>query len=98
MSNIFKRNQTIPYELRNCNTFRSRRVIFVKYDTEAMLYLAPIIWSIAPEIIKNSKSLELFKLKIRKWSPKSSCSLCKTCLKFVLNLAYFEIGKTKILF
>ena len=47
MSNVFK--QSIPYELRNCNTFRSRRVNSMKYGTETMSYLAPKIWSVVLE-------------------------------------------------
>ena len=72
-------SQSTPHELRNCNTFRSRNVNSVKYGTETMPYLAPKIWSVVPEIIKNSKSLESFKLKIRKLKPECLRRLCKTC-------------------
>ena len=66
MGNVFKQNQSIPYELKNCNTFRGRRANSVKYGTETISYLAPKIWSVVPETIKSNKLLELFKLKIRK--------------------------------
>ena len=36
-----------------------------------------------PGAIKNSMSLESFKLKIRKWNPECPCRLCKTYLKHV---------------
>lgn len=60
MRNVFKQNQPIPYELRHCNTFQSRRANSVKYSTETIPYIASTISSIFPEIIENSKSLELF--------------------------------------
>ena len=60
MRNVFKQNQPIPYELRHRNTFQSRRANSVKYSTETIPYIASTISSIFPEIIENSKSLELF--------------------------------------
>ena len=65
MSNFCKRNHNIPYELRNYNMFQSRRANSVKHGAETISYLAPKLWSIVPETIKNRKSLELFKLKTR---------------------------------
>ena len=65
MKNVFKQNQSIAYELRKCKTFRSRRTNSVKYGTKT-IYLTPKIWPIVPETTKNGKSLESFKLKIRK--------------------------------
>ena len=39
----------------------------MKYGTEAMSYLAPKIWSLVPNAIKTSKSLNVFKSKIKQW-------------------------------
>ena len=47
----------------------------MEYGTETTSYLAPKLWSIVPEIIKNSKSLEPFQLKMR--MRKCPCRLCK---------------------
>ena len=47
----------------------------MEYGTETTSYLAPKLWSIVPEIIKNSKSLEPFQLKMR--MRKCLCRLCK---------------------
>ena len=69
MNNIFKQNQNIPCELKNCKTFRSRRAKSVKYGTETISYLLPKNWSLVPDSIINSKSPELPKLKVRKWTP-----------------------------
>ena len=43
MSNVFKQDQSIPYELRDCNTFNTFRVNSVKYGTGTISYLAPKI-------------------------------------------------------
>ena len=42
----------------------------MKCSAETITHLAPKIWFIVTEAIKNSKSLESFKLKVRKWKPK----------------------------
>ena len=83
MSKVFKLNQNFPYELRTLNPLRSRNPKTVKYGTESISYLAPKIWSIIPDTIKNSESLESFKFKIRKWTPNCPCRLCKTFLQHV---------------
>ena len=62
---LFKQHQSIPYEVRTCNTFGSK-TNSVKYGTETILCLAAKISPSVRETTKNSKSLELFKLKIRK--------------------------------
>ena len=108
---VFKQNQSIPYKLRNCNTFRIRRA-----NSETTPYLSLKIGNIVLDRIKNSKSLESLKLKIRKWKPECPCRLCKTYLKHVgfiwrclffffspsqlrlFHLTCFEIEVTKIYF
>lgn len=83
MNNIFKFNTEIPYNLRERNELVSRKARTVKYGTETISVLAPNIWSIITEEIKNSTSLSLFKAKIRKWRPDCPCSLCKRYLQHV---------------
>ena len=63
----------------------------MRYGKETISYITPKIWSIVPETIKNSKSLESFKLKIRKQKPKCLCGFHKTFLKHVgfFHLANF---------
>ena len=83
MNNIFKVNQTIPYDLRKRNALQSRNPNSVKYGTETISYIAPKIWSLVPERIKNCDSLKSFKQKIRKWKPACPCRLCKVYLQHV---------------
>ena len=60
MNNIFKISQTIPYDLRKQNVLQSRNSSFVGYGTETISCIAPKIWSLVPETIKNSDSLKSF--------------------------------------
>ena len=55
----------------------------LKYETETIFYLAPKIWSLLPNVIKSSKSLDVFKSKIRQWEPDCPCRLCKNYLQHV---------------
>ena len=69
----------LQYNLRNRNPFQPEKVNTVLNGTETLSFRGPKIWSIVPEIIKNSKSLSEFKSKIRKWEPIGcTCRLCKT--------------------
>ena len=69
MKNVFHFNTNIPYNLRSRSELYSRNPKTVKYGTETISYLAPKIWSLVPNAIKSSKSLDVFKSKIRQWEP-----------------------------
>ena len=55
----------IPYNLKSRSELYCRNSKTAKYGTQAVSYLAPKIWSLVPEAIKSSKSLEAFKCNIR---------------------------------
>ena len=56
------------------------------YGKGCISYLATIIWNQVPEEIKNSKSVNSFKKKIKQWIPENyPCTLCKTYIK---NIGY----------
>ena len=78
--NVLHFNPNIPYKLRTRSERSCRNPKRVKYLTEAVSYFAPKVWSLAPEAIKNSKSLDAFKSKIRQWEPDSPCRL-RTCIE-----------------
>ena len=43
-------------------------------------YFSSKIWNIIPDEIKNSLSLDEFKIKIRQWAPSNcQCELCRSC-------------------
>ena len=58
MNNIFKVNETVPYDLRTRNVLQGRIPSSVRYGTETISYIAPKIWSFVPETIKNCDSLK----------------------------------------
>ena len=58
-----------PYELRNNNSFKRRRVNSVWHGTESVSYLGPKIWDLVPIETKESESLNGFKFKIKRWVP-----------------------------
>ena len=57
MNNIFKVNQTVPYDLRKRNVLKSRNPSSVRYGTETISYIVPKIWSLVPETVKNCDRL-----------------------------------------
>ena len=83
IKNVFHFNTNVPYNLRSGSELYSRNPISVKYGTKTISYLAPKIWSLVPNAIKSSKSLDVFKFKIRQWEPDSPCRLRKFYLQHV---------------
>ena len=83
VKNVFHLNTNIPYKLSSCSGLYSRNPKTVKYGTETISYLAPKIWSLVPNAIKSSKSLDVFKSKIKQWEPDCPCRLCKNYLQHV---------------
>ena len=80
LNNVFHKNISNSYDLRNHKKLYSRNPKTVRYWTETVSYMAPKIWSKVPETIKMSSSLQFFKTKIRKWKPKCNCCLFTTYL------------------
>ena len=70
-----------PYDVRNSNSFKRRGINSVWYDIELVFYLDPKIWDLVPNEIKESESLNTFKLKIKRWAPEGCpCRICKIYL------------------
>ena len=63
LKEVFKVNQTIPYDLRMCNELYARHPKTVRYGTETISFLSPKIWSLIPQNIIDSGSLPCFKKK-----------------------------------
>ena len=83
MKNVFHFNTSIPYNLGSRSELYSRNPKRVKYGTETMSYLALKIWSLVPNAIKSSKSLDISKSTIKQWEPDCPCHLCKNYLQHV---------------
>ena len=69
---------TQHYNFRQNRDFRLRSVKSVYHGSESISYLGPKIWEIVPAKIKETNSLNSFKIEIHKWVPQScSCRFCK---------------------
>ena len=77
MSEVFPLKTSVKYF--SDNPFMTRNVRTVRYGTETLAHLAPKIWVIIPKDIKESRSLKLFKRRIKLWKPvECPCKLCRT--------------------
>ena len=66
LSEVFKVNETIPFDLRMRNELYAGNSKTVKYVTETISFLSPEIWYLIPQNKKDSGSLPCFKKYIRK--------------------------------
>ena len=72
------------YNLHRNNTFERSQVHSVYHNTESLSFLGPKIWDLVPLELKQLESLEVFKLKIKKWIPfECPCRLCRTYIQQV---------------
>ena len=83
MNDVFQVNTPAPYYLRDKNELYSKNFKTMVYGTESVSFMAPEIWSIVPQELKNSQSLYSFKKDIWRWKPNCPCWLCKTYLQHV---------------
>ena len=58
----------------------------VKYGLETLRSLGPKLWTMIPSETRNSTSLSVFKMKIKKWVP-NSCP-CRLCKSYVPGLGF----------
>ena len=78
------------YNLRNGLICSSYKIKTVRYGTETITYLGPKIWSIIPDEIRESASLETFRQKIKLWKP-NSC-LYRICKKYIANVGFVNLS------
>ena len=87
MSGLSKIKET-KYNLRYTNGIVSNKPHTTMYGLDSVSYLAPKIWEQIPTEIRNCKTLNLFKVKIKTWVPaKCPCRLCKV---YVSNVGYID--------
>ena len=85
VNEVFQK-RTSSYNLRANSSFFTRPVHSVYNGTESRSFLGPKIWELEPEDAKQSKSLEVFKNKIKKWVP-SRCP-CRLCRVYLQNIGF----------
>ena len=88
-SDIFIINNQNGPRLRSQNDFFRPPVRTVYNGENTLRVFGPIIWSIIPDEIKNTDSLDNFKNKIRKWKP-INCP-CRLCKDYVSNVGFVNI-------
>ena len=87
MNDIFPR-RTLQYNLRGNQVFSSRNTHSVQYGTDSLSHLGPKIWELIPTDIKESKTLNAFKSRIKLWVPESCpCRLCKV---YIADVGFIE--------
>ena len=71
-----------PYALRNELELKSRKMHCVRYGIETASFVGARVWNSLPSDLKQCKSLELFKSKIKNWIPENCpCKLFRTYLQ-----------------
>ena len=86
MKDVFPLNDDSGYSTRNKRTFKSRNVKTVRYGTDSLAYLAPKIWELVPNEMKNLASLTAFKTAIKKW--KTTNCTCRLCKNYVPQVGF----------
>ena len=83
MSKVFPASMNLV-NLRNMPSFQTSNIKSVYKGSETISFRGPQIWSILPDEIKNAKTLDEFKSKIKCWKPKGcKCRMCKIYVKHV---------------
>ena len=82
---LFK-SQVHLHNLRNNKEWEVPKVRTVNNGIDSIRYRGPVTWELLPDDIKQSKSLEEFKRKIKNWKPQG-CT-CRLCKKFVVGIGY----------
>ena len=75
-----------PYNLRSDYTLERKRDHTVYHGSESLSSLAPKLWDLLQNSIKNSASLKEFKTKINTWAFERC--LCRICKKYVGRVGF----------
>ena len=84
------------------NLRKIKWLIFSRYHptvlkgSNSIRYCGPIIWSLVPEEIRYTDSIEKFKNKIRRW--KSNNCPCLICTNYIPNVGFLEIFEYYFIF
>ena len=76
------------HDLRNKKCWESDNVRTVRYGTETIRYRGPKTCELVPTVIRESKSLNEFKDKIKKWKP-NGCT-CRLCKSYIYNHGFID--------
>ena len=75
--------------LRSKSEFDIPNINTVHFGEDSLKHFGTLIWDLIPNVVKNADNLEIFKSKIRSWSPgKCPCRLCK---QYIEGQGYVEL-------
>ena len=78
ITNVIFSKRSIKYNLRNYRELASTRKLTNRYGLESVSYKASQLWQTVPMEIRNSCSLETFKLRIKSWAANNCpCWVCQ---------------------
>ena len=81
---IFRSSKNSVYSLRSGIQLKKPSINTVQFGSESTVYLGAKIWELIPENIKSSKSVNIFKSKIKNWVPEiCPCRLYKRYVNHV---------------
>ena len=84
MKDVLPLNDDSGYSTHKKRTFKSINAKTVRYGTDSLAYLAPKIWELVQNEMKNLESLTAFKTAIKKWKTTNCpCRLCKNYISQV---------------
>ena len=85
MAKVFKVNER-NYNVRTDISFSTNNIRTMNYGQQSISYLAPKILNLVPEDIKESATVALFKVKIKRWVPDMCPS--RLCQIYIPNLGF----------
>ena len=75
------------YSLRNKRCWETSTARTSIYGTETIKFRGPKVWELLPLDLKETRTLESFRNKIKSWKPDCDCRLCKT---FIPHLGFIN--------
>ena len=85
--NLFEERDVL-HTLRNQTTWVIPKMRTVHYGTETIRYRGPLIWETLPSDLKEARTLQIFKSKIKQIR-KIDCT-CRLCKTFIPNLGFLS--------
>ena len=86
MNDILTLDENASYNLRSGITVTRRNIRTNKFGFETITTIGAVLWQNLPNDIKNSDSLNIFKHRIKQWTPDNYP--CKIFRNFIKNLGY----------
>ena len=86
MNDILTLDENASNNLSSGVTVTRRNIRTNKFGFETITTIGAVLWRNLPNDIKNSDSLNIFKHRIKQWTP-DNCP-CKICRNFIKNLGY----------